>query len=282
MSAPSPAPAAPFLTDSIVFDWKAQSFRADLIFILPLSICLIARHLAGPPGRGIDRCRRSLHRRLWRQAAYRRLPPPSHDPGLAGHWRCHLRRHGGRPHQLHPGAHRRGSRFRLWNAFLASGRGQLGRAAVHRLSSRRFRFSLFPARCGGPFRTGHGRRRLTDPHFEYPAPPLATAAHRPALRRALSQGRAPGPAFLRGTGRPLAHEAESRPQRSALRHSPRCHSHGQYRNLPPLRLCQRILDTHDRLARPQARTERHREPGHCPHRRHPCRSRAWPASFSPI
>jgi Fusaric acid resistance protein-like len=34
------APAAPFLTDSFVFDWKAQSFRADLIFILPMSICL--------------------------------------------------------------------------------------------------------------------------------------------------------------------------------------------------------------------------------------------------
>jgi MFS family permease len=40
MSAASPAPAAHFLTDSYVFDWRAQSFRADLIFVLPLAICL--------------------------------------------------------------------------------------------------------------------------------------------------------------------------------------------------------------------------------------------------
>jgi Fusaric acid resistance protein-like len=40
MSASPPAPVAPFLSDSYVFDWRAQSFRADLIFVLPLAICL--------------------------------------------------------------------------------------------------------------------------------------------------------------------------------------------------------------------------------------------------
>src|SRR5580698_10308396 len=45
-----PAPATHFLTDSIVFDWKAQSFRADLIFILPLSICLGLGIWLGHPG----------------------------------------------------------------------------------------------------------------------------------------------------------------------------------------------------------------------------------------
>jgi hypothetical protein len=53
MSAESHASTAPFLTDSIVFDWKAQSFRADLIFILPLSICLILGILLGHPGGGL-------------------------------------------------------------------------------------------------------------------------------------------------------------------------------------------------------------------------------------
>jgi Fusaric acid resistance protein-like len=40
MSAVTPAPASHFLADSFVFDWKAQSFRADFIFILPMAICL--------------------------------------------------------------------------------------------------------------------------------------------------------------------------------------------------------------------------------------------------
>ncbi len=205
MSAQPTASAAPFLTDSIVFDWKAQSFRADLIFILPVSICLILGILLGHPGAGLIACRRSLHRRLWRQAAYRRLPPPSHDPGLPGNRRRHLRRHGGRPHQLHPGAHRRGRRFRLWNAFLASAGSQLGRAAVHRLSSRRLRFSFFPARCGGPFRPGHGRRRLTDPHLEYPAAPLATSCA-PIC--------SPSPAISRPSTRPCAPPWNRPPARS--------------------------------------------------------------------
>ena len=53
MSAQSPASAAPYLTDSIVFDWKAQSFRADLIFILPVAICLILGICLGRPGAGL-------------------------------------------------------------------------------------------------------------------------------------------------------------------------------------------------------------------------------------
>jgi hypothetical protein len=38
------------LADSYVFDWKAQSFRADLIFVLPLAICLIVGISLGHPG----------------------------------------------------------------------------------------------------------------------------------------------------------------------------------------------------------------------------------------
>jgi hypothetical protein len=53
MSAPSPASAAPFLTDSLVFDWKAQSFRADLIFVLPVAICLLLGIWLGHPGAGL-------------------------------------------------------------------------------------------------------------------------------------------------------------------------------------------------------------------------------------
>jgi hypothetical protein len=50
MSAASPVPAAPFLADSYIFDWRAQSFRADLIFVLPMAICLIAGIWLGHPG----------------------------------------------------------------------------------------------------------------------------------------------------------------------------------------------------------------------------------------
>jgi hypothetical protein len=50
MSAQSPASHAPFLTDSLVFDWKAQSFRADLIFVLPIAICLTLGIWLGHPG----------------------------------------------------------------------------------------------------------------------------------------------------------------------------------------------------------------------------------------
>jgi hypothetical protein len=53
MSAQSPVPHAPFLADSLVFDWKAQSFRADLIFVLPVAICLALGIWRGHPGAGL-------------------------------------------------------------------------------------------------------------------------------------------------------------------------------------------------------------------------------------
>jgi Fusaric acid resistance protein-like len=54
MSTPSPASrAAPYLTDSLVFDWQAQSFRADLIFVLPILICLSVAIWLGRPGAGL-------------------------------------------------------------------------------------------------------------------------------------------------------------------------------------------------------------------------------------
>src|SRR5277367_5413342 len=52
MSAASPAPAS-FLADSYVFDWRAQSFRADFIFVLPLAICLGMGLWLGHPGAGL-------------------------------------------------------------------------------------------------------------------------------------------------------------------------------------------------------------------------------------
>jgi Fusaric acid resistance protein-like len=45
--------AAPFLTDSYVFDWRAQSFRADLIFVLPVAICLSLGIWLHQPGAGM-------------------------------------------------------------------------------------------------------------------------------------------------------------------------------------------------------------------------------------
>jgi hypothetical protein len=53
MSAASPAPTGHILTDSLVFDWRAQSFRADLIFILPIAICLALGLSLGHPGAGL-------------------------------------------------------------------------------------------------------------------------------------------------------------------------------------------------------------------------------------
>lgn len=44
---------ASFLTDTYVFDWRAQSFRADLIFMLPLAICLGLGIWLGHPGVGM-------------------------------------------------------------------------------------------------------------------------------------------------------------------------------------------------------------------------------------
>ena len=45
--------AASFLTDTFVFDWRAQSFRADLIFVLPIAVCLAAGIGFGHPGVGL-------------------------------------------------------------------------------------------------------------------------------------------------------------------------------------------------------------------------------------
>jgi uncharacterized membrane protein YccC len=53
MSAPSPVPSVHIFSDSIVFDWRAQSFRADLIFILPIAICLCLGLWLGHPGAGL-------------------------------------------------------------------------------------------------------------------------------------------------------------------------------------------------------------------------------------
>jgi Fusaric acid resistance protein-like len=53
MSAASPVPAGHIFSDSIVFDWKAQSFRADLIFIVPVAICLGLGLFLGHPGAGL-------------------------------------------------------------------------------------------------------------------------------------------------------------------------------------------------------------------------------------
>jgi hypothetical protein len=46
----SASPTAPFLADSYIFDWKAQSFRADFIFVLPVAICLGLGIWLGHPG----------------------------------------------------------------------------------------------------------------------------------------------------------------------------------------------------------------------------------------
>jgi hypothetical protein len=46
----SAIPTAPFLADSYIFDWKAQSFRADLIFVIPVAICLGLGIWLGHPG----------------------------------------------------------------------------------------------------------------------------------------------------------------------------------------------------------------------------------------
>ena len=53
MSAESTARAAPFLTDSFIFDWKSQSFRADLIFVLPVAVCLGLGMWLAHPGAGL-------------------------------------------------------------------------------------------------------------------------------------------------------------------------------------------------------------------------------------
>jgi hypothetical protein len=49
----SPPTAPPFLSDSLVFDWRGQSFRADIIFVLPLAICLGVGVGLGHPAAGM-------------------------------------------------------------------------------------------------------------------------------------------------------------------------------------------------------------------------------------
>ena len=52
MSAGSP-PTKQYFTDSYVFNWNNQTFRADLILILPVAICLAAGLCIGRPGVGM-------------------------------------------------------------------------------------------------------------------------------------------------------------------------------------------------------------------------------------
>jgi|SRR5271165_54174 len=48
-----PAPAATVLTDSIIFQWEKQSFRTDLIFVLPVATCLVIALAVGHPTAGM-------------------------------------------------------------------------------------------------------------------------------------------------------------------------------------------------------------------------------------
>src|SRR6202034_9848 len=44
---------APIFNDSYVFDWEARSFRADIIFVIPIAICLGLGIAFGHPGGGM-------------------------------------------------------------------------------------------------------------------------------------------------------------------------------------------------------------------------------------
>ncbi|HEX3472733.1 MAG TPA: hypothetical protein VHT28_16240, partial [Silvibacterium sp.] len=48
-----PAPAAAVLTDSISFHWENQSFRTDLIFVLPVALCLAVGLAVGHQAAGM-------------------------------------------------------------------------------------------------------------------------------------------------------------------------------------------------------------------------------------
>src|SRR6201996_213106 len=48
-----PLPTKQYFTDSYVFNWNNQTFRADLILILPVAICLAAGLCMGRPGVGM-------------------------------------------------------------------------------------------------------------------------------------------------------------------------------------------------------------------------------------
>jgi hypothetical protein len=53
MATGTPRAVAPYLTDSLIFDWQAQSFRADFIFVLPLAMCLGLGIALGHPSAGM-------------------------------------------------------------------------------------------------------------------------------------------------------------------------------------------------------------------------------------
>ncbi|WP_446742291.1 hypothetical protein [Silvibacterium acidisoli] len=42
--------ARDYLSDSYLFEWDKRSFRADLIFVLPVALCLVIGFAAGHPG----------------------------------------------------------------------------------------------------------------------------------------------------------------------------------------------------------------------------------------
>jgi hypothetical protein len=44
---------APIFNDSYVFDWGARSFRADMIFVIPIAVCLALGIALGHPGGGM-------------------------------------------------------------------------------------------------------------------------------------------------------------------------------------------------------------------------------------
>ena len=46
-------PAAPLLNDTLTFHWHAQTFRADLIFLLPIGLCLGTGIYFGRPAAGM-------------------------------------------------------------------------------------------------------------------------------------------------------------------------------------------------------------------------------------
>jgi hypothetical protein len=48
-----PTPAVAVLSDSIHFHWEKQSFRTDLIFVLPVALCLCAGLAAGHKAAGM-------------------------------------------------------------------------------------------------------------------------------------------------------------------------------------------------------------------------------------
>ncbi len=52
-SARGETPLMAFLTDSYVFDWGKGSLRADLVFILPIALCLCIGLAAGQPAAGM-------------------------------------------------------------------------------------------------------------------------------------------------------------------------------------------------------------------------------------